>query len=128
MIYLDTSALVKLIVDEAESRALIAYLRPQSMLGTSSLTRAELPRAVRRHDPALLGASRRILTSLTYVELNSAVLDDAGALDPVGLRTLDAIHLASALLLGRSLTALVAYDDRLIEAAALHGIPTARPA
>ncbi len=127
MIYIDTSALAKFPLDEAESDALADYLRAATSLASSALTRTELLRTVRLHRPDRLEVAAAELRAISLIPIGEDVLTRASGLDPAGLRTLDAIHLASALLLGRELEALVAYDERLLEAAAAHGIPTASP-
>lgn len=127
MIYIDTSALAKFPLDEAESAALETYLRGTTSLASSALTRTELLRTVRHRRPDRVAVATTQLKSISLIPIGDDVLTRASGLDPAGLRTLDAIHLASALLLGRELEALVAYDERLLEAAAAHGIPTASP-
>jgi predicted nucleic acid-binding protein len=127
VIYIDTSALAKFPLDEAESDALADYLRSGTSLTSSALTRAELLRTVRLHRQDRLAVATGVLRAVSLIAINDEILTRASGLDPAGLRTLDAIHLASALLLGRELEAFVAYDSRLLEAAAAHGIPTASP-
>lgn len=126
--YADTSALVKLVVREAETAALrkwIAAERPQ--LVACDLVRTELQRAVRRAVPERAVAARAVLDSMTLTVLDTALIDRAGHLDPAILRTLDAIHVAAALELGDDLAGILTYDDRLAEAAAWHGIAVVAP-
>ena len=126
--YFDTSALVKLVAAEAESPALLDWMR--AGIGepvSSDLARAELYRAVRRVAPPLLVRAREVLDGLTLLELTSSIFDAAGRLEPAGLRTLDAIHLASALDLGDDLESVVTYDDRLADAAARNGVAVTTP-
>jgi predicted nucleic acid-binding protein len=126
--YLDTSALTKLIRHEAETEALRAWLfATPAVYVTSDLTRAELLRAVRRHDPALAARAELALQAVTVLRLTVDTLRQAGRLDPDDLRTLDAIHLATALGLGGDLAALVTYDGRQADAAAHHGIRVLAP-
>jgi uncharacterized protein len=125
MIYVDTSALVKLVVSEGESGAM--KLISLDAMVTSALTGAELRRAVLRRKPELMVETEHILERLVTVSLDSSVLRAAGTLGPAALRTLDAIHLATALTVRDDLDALVSYDTRLLEAARLAGIPTASP-
>ncbi len=127
MIYLDTSALAKLILDENESPALRRFLRGHSTLITSAITRVELTRAIRRAAPSQLSAAHRRMDSLVFLHLTESLLDSAGMVGAVALRTLDAIHLASALTVRSELDALVAYDKRLLDAASALGLPTACP-
>lgn len=127
--YVDTSALVKLVVEEQESAALRGWLsRPNLTLVTSDLARTELMRAVRRGAPASATLARDVLETLHLLHLTPAVLEDAGRLNPADLRSLDAIHLAAALSLGDDLEALVTYDDRQAQAAHALGVATAAPA
>ena len=130
MIYLDTSAALKLLVQEDESDALEAWLgeRPDVPRVTSALTRVELVRACRRLDPALVPAATGFLSGLDTIPLRDWVLETAAALPDRALRSLDAIHLASAVVMADALEALVAYDERLLAAAARLGITTAAPA
>ncbi len=127
--YLDTSALVKLVVAEAETPALRAWLVEVARIPLSSdLARTELLRVVRRSAPDRVLEARAVLDAVTLVELTTAIFEEAGRLDPAILRTLDALHLASALSLGDDLESLVTYDDRLADAARANGIPVTAPA
>lgn len=130
MIYLDTSAALKLLVQEDESDALDAWLgeRPDVPRVTSALTRVELVRACRRIDPDLVPAATGLVSGLDTIPLREWVLEAAAALPDRALRSLDAIHVASALVLGEALEVLVAYDERLLAAAAQAEITTAAPA
>jgi uncharacterized protein len=128
VIYLDTSALAKLAVKEAESAALAAWLddhvdRPKTC---SMLCRVELPRAVRPGGDLAYLRAQMILGDLMQVPMTPDLLDAAGSL-PGPLRSLDAIHFVTALRFGADLYALVAYGRRLLEAAELAGLPTASP-
>ena len=125
MIYVDTSALTKLLVAEAESVAM-RELAGTPMI-TSALTAAELRRAVRRRAPSLAVEAEHVLDRLTTVAIDAQLLRAAGAVGPVELKTLDAIHLATALVVRDEITAFVAYDERLLDAARLAGIPTLSP-
>jgi uncharacterized protein len=126
--YLDTSALVKLVVPEAESTALIDWLRHESDVAvTSDLSRTELHRAVRKSAPDRAIQARQVLDSLTILTVTTQMFEAAGRLEPPALRTLDAIHLAAALELGDDLAGIVTYDERLAEAARLHGITVIAP-
>lgn len=127
--YFDTSALIKLVVTEAETSALRHYLREigGDTLFTAALTRTELIRAVRRVDVHALAVARRVLAGLATVNLTPAILDEAATLDPPLLRSLDAIHLAAAQRAGADLRAVVTYDARMSEAATLLGMRIAAP-
>ena len=129
MIYLDSSALVKLVVVEDETQALSDYLDREGRVPvvTSALTRVELARAARRTSQDHSAAVARVLSSVDQMPLTRALLDEAGRLDPAILRSLDAIHLASAQRIATDLTAFVAYDSRLLEAAEHAHLPTATP-
>jgi predicted nucleic acid-binding protein len=128
MVYLDSSALVKLVVLERESRALRAYLGRDPERVSCGLARTEVLRAVRPVGPAAVERARRILRSINVVRLDEALLDAAGMLEPITLRSLDAIHLAAAQLVAPDLRAVVTYDRRMAEAAAALGFPVASPA
>lgn len=123
--YLDTSAAVKLVVNEPQSPALQSWLRGR-MLTSSALLRVELARAVRRHGPIALRRAESLIRDLDLIRLGKLVLDRAAALEPAHLRALDAIHIASAELL--STAVLVSYDRRLVDAASGIGLAVASPA
>ena len=133
MIYLDTSAIVKLIRIEDESAALVGWLNEQSgqPLVASALAEIELPRALRRSQPEVLSLVAAVLSRLHRVDINAAVRATAAAYVEPTLRTLDAIHLATAEFLvasGLQFTAFVTYDKRLAEAASRIGLPLTSPA
>ncbi len=115
--YLDSSAIVKLAVREAESVALRRYLRRRRPLVSSSLARTEVLRALLPAGDDAVGAGRKVLTRLDLVRINNRVLDAAATLRPAEIRSLDAIHLATAGQLGEDLGVLVTYDERMAEAA-----------
>src|SRR6516164_8005413 len=123
MIYLDSSALVKLALTGPESAALAQWLaaRADQPLVSSALHRAEVPRAVWRAEPGALPRSYRLLKRIARVALSADVLDNSATLPPQSLCAAHAIHLAAALALRRDLTAFVAYDSRLLAAAAQAG-------
>ncbi len=131
ILYLDSSAIVKLVHREAETSGLREYLREYraDALVSSALARVEVVRAVLDGGPALVAAARRQVARLSLMSLDIAVLDDAATLSPSGLlRSLDAIHLASARRLGADLRAVVTYDHRLAAGAASLALPVATPA
>lgn len=126
--YLDTSALVKLVVAEDETEALRAWLQEEDRTPVSSdLTRTELLRAVRRAAPDRVVQARAVLDSITLVQLSTATFEEAGRLGPKLPRTLDALHLAAALELGDDLDTIVTYDERLADAANDNGVPVTVP-
>ena len=129
MIYLDSSALVKLALTEPESAALISYLaeRSDQAVVSSALHRTEVLRAIWVAEPGALTRGVRLVRRIGRVALSTEVLDNAATLPPQRLGPTDAIHLASALAIRRDLSALVAYDKRLLDAAAEAGLPTASP-
>jgi prevent-host-death family protein len=127
--YLDTSALVKLVVAEAETPALLTWLRAADRAPVScDLARTELLRAVRRVAPDRAVQVRTVLDSVTLVQVSTAMFEEAGRLDPTLLRSLDAVHLAAALALGDDLEGLVTYDERMAAAAEFNGLPVSAPA
>jgi predicted nucleic acid-binding protein len=126
--YFDTSALVKLVVAEAESAALIAWLSALDRHPVvSDLARTELVRAVSRAAPERLERVRYVLASVALVQVTPAILQEAGRLRPETLRSLDGIHLATALVLDDELESFVTYDERLADAARFHGLPVTTP-
>lgn len=128
MVYLDSSALVKLVVHEPESRALRAYLRTQRDRLSCGLARTEVLRAVRPLGPTAIETARRLLRTIPLVRLDDALLDATGMLEPSTLRSLDAIHLAAAQLVAPTLRAVVTYDRRMADAATALGFSVVGPA
>jgi predicted nucleic acid-binding protein len=126
-VYLDASALVKLVVPEPESAALRAELTRWNRRVSSALVRVELIRASVRVGSGARRLSERVLATLDLIAVDDAILDAAGRLRPPELRTLDAIHLASAQALGSALGGLVAYDTRLLEGAKVARLPAIVP-
>jgi predicted nucleic acid-binding protein len=126
-VYLDSSALVKLVVREPESAALRRFLRGHPQRVSCGLVRTEVPRAVRHLGPAALRRTRRLLRRVHLIRLDDALLDAAAGLDPRILRSLDAIHLAAAQLLSPEIEAIVTYDQRMTTAAALLGFAVTAP-
>ena len=129
MIYLDTSAFVKLIRGEEETSALQAFLRqrPGTPLVSSALLVVETRRAILREAPGQLARADLLLTRIDQVDVTRAVLEAASRLPDPSLRSLDAIHLATALQLDQDLEALVTYDSRLATAAERQKLPVATP-
>lgn len=129
MIYLDSSALLKLLHEESESAALEGWLTARS--GTpvlsSELARVEVIRACRRVNSDALPEARALLSQLDLIPVTSDVLDLAADVGDTNLRSLDAIHLATAVSIRADLSAFVAYDHRLAEAASDAGLETFSP-
>jgi predicted nucleic acid-binding protein len=130
VIYLESSALVKLALTEPESAALARWLaeRADQPLVSSALHRAEVARAVWRAEPGALPRSYRVMKRIARVALTTDVLDDSATLQPQDLVAAQAIHLASALALKQDLIAFVSYDQDLLAAARDAGLPVASPA
>lgn len=119
LVYLDSSAIVKLVVPEPESVALFEWLADWPDRISSAIARVEVLRALRR-----LGAAESVrrraldvLGHLAVMPIDRSILDAASELGPSDLRPLDAIHLATALSVGADLGGLVTYDERLAAAA-----------
>ena len=117
MVYLDSSALVKLVIAEPESQALRRYLRSEPQRASCALARVEVLRAVRSHGAKALARARQVLRRVDMIQLDDDLLDDAATLDAGVLQSLDAIHLAAARTLGDELTTIVTYDGRMASAA-----------
>jgi predicted nucleic acid-binding protein len=124
--YLDTAAFMKLVVDEPESEAMRSWFLDHGTNSSSHLLRTEALRAANR-----LGLDRQILdAALETVSLvlpAASTFRSAGMLEPSDLRSLDALHLATALELGTDLEGLVTYDDRLGRAASAASIQVVAP-
>lgn len=125
--FLDSSAVTKLVVEEPESAALARRLSGQLLVGSALLV-PEVSRAVRR----VLGRTQDVLLAevldlVDLVAVDRSVLAAAADLAPPSLRTLEAVHLASALMLGDRVDAVISYDDRLLAAARTAGLPVEQP-
>ena len=126
--YLDTSAVVKLLVREAETAALRRRLKDWPHRASSALLRVELLRTVRRAAmPRLMEGARRQLASIDLIRMDDDLLERAAGIEPSTARSLDAIHLATALTLGSDLAAVVTYDARMSTAAHALGLPVIAP-
>jgi uncharacterized protein len=127
-VYLDSSAIVKLVLEEAESLSLRDALRSHPQRVSSALAMVEVHLAAARRAPA---PSRErvntILAGLSLISVDQRVLESAARPGGTRLRALDAIHLATAATLGKDLHALIAYDQRMLGAARAAGLPTERP-
>lgn len=126
--YYDSSALVGIVVDQRRSPAMRRWWsRHAARAVASQLVRTELVRTVRRISPSAEDAALAFLDGINQARVTPAILDAATRLDPVSLRSLDAIHLATALDLGDDLEGFVTYDDRLAAAARGYGLVVVRP-
>lgn len=124
--YLDTSAVTKLVRPEPETGALRRWLKNRRWI-ISDLHRTELRRAAGRAGGRAPARADRLLAEVDLLSLSAEVFDDAGRLEPVSLRSLDALHLAAAMLLGGDLAGVVTYDDRLASAGKEAGLAVAAP-
>lgn len=133
MIYLDSAAVVKLVRKEVHSDDLVAWLNTYKdvPLVTSALVEVEVPRALRRAAPQALIGVPTAVGRLFRLEIDSTIRATAAAFTEPTLRSLDAIHLATAQILtnesGTTLIAFVTYDRRLLDSAKAAGLPTASP-
>lgn len=126
--YLDTSAFVKTVIDEPQSAALRQRLARWPNRASATLLRTEAVRALRRSGNSdRIDEARQLFAELRLVRLDEALLDRAGDLGPVELRSLDAIHLAAALAIGGELGVMFTYDERLRAAAETQGIDVESP-
>lgn len=126
--YIDSSALLKLAVREPETSALEAYLAQCEGVIASRLAVVECLRAARRASRArVLQAVEHVLEAVYLLEITPAILDSAATASPPFLRTLDAIHLATALSVGDPKLEVIVYDERLAEAARAAGLEVVQP-
>ena len=128
VLYVDSSALVKLAIREPESAALRRYLGRRRPLVSSALARTEVVRALVPLGSEAVQRGRDVLARVDLLRVSNRVLDSAGMLAPADLLSLDAIHLASAEQLGSDLKGFVTYDERLASAATSRGLRVIRPA
>jgi uncharacterized protein len=129
VIYLDSSALMKLVRQEDETAPLAQWLaeRPEQPVVTSELGRVEVLRAARRAGGQVLAEARAVVADVDLVPLDRAVQDLACDIGDPLPRSLDALHLASAVLLSKDLIAFIAYDHRLADAAQAIGLVVTIP-
>lgn len=127
VVYLESSAVVKLAIEEAESEALRDALRGWPQRISSRLAVVEVLRTVRRRDRARESLAHDVLARLGLVVIGDRILLGAARVEPATVRSLDAIHLATALRLGDRLGAFVSYDERQLRAAEALGLQVASP-
>ena len=129
MIYLDSSAFVKLVLPESETRLLAEFLvrHAKERLVSSTLLTIEVRRAVARGGTGQLSYADVLLEDVGQLPVSERIVESASRLPGAGLRSLDAIHLATALLLRAELGAFVTYDKRLAAAAQQHALPVVTP-
>lgn len=127
--YADTLAVIKLLIEESHSRAFAEFYdaHADTEWVSSALLRIEVTRAVTRVMPSLLPDARDLLSAFSYIAIDDEVVEGAMSEPDRGLRSLDAIHLATARLLREDLAAIVSYDDRLLKAASDAGLGTESP-
>jgi len=134
ILYVDTSALLKLLVREAESAAIERELLTWSELATSVITEVELPRAVARarkeRPDAVIDGSvvlQGVLASAAIIPLSESAVAASCKVKPVHIGALDAIHIASALALDRQLAGVATYDKRMQDALVPLGVRVIAP-
>jgi uncharacterized protein len=130
MIYLDSAAVVKLVHAEPESQALRDWLDERAETGwvSSVLVEIESFRALARHAPAAVARLHPVLDQIELIDLSPRIRILAQTVQPVTVRSLDAIHLGTALHARPMLTSFVTYGKRLLDAAAAAGLPALAPA
>lgn len=127
-LYLDSSALMKLVFEEVETPALETFLRDRPLRVSSSLARVEVMRAARTVGDALVSRhASHVLAAITLIAPDAALLAEAASVDPLWVRSLDAIHLATALALRPDIDGIVVYDLRLADAARHAGLTVWAP-
>lgn len=132
MIYLDTSALAKLLIAEPETPELriwlIAQAKQREYATTSAMSRVELMRAVARYgEPGQTERARYLLDGVDILPLTETLIALAETIGPAALRSGDAIHLAAATQIKQELTAFVTYDHRMLASCLELGLATASP-
>jgi uncharacterized protein len=125
-LYLDTSALVKLVAEETESPELFDFIGNDEIF-SSLLARTELIRAVARKHERLIESAEELLSDISYVAVNRVITGAAAWVQPLTLRSLDAIHVSSAVRMRGGLRAVVTYDHRMIEIGRSAGMDVVSP-
>lgn len=130
LLYLDSSAIVKLVVREPESAALIQFLKDWPERVSSVFARVDVMRAIRKStsNESKLHRVSEVLKGINLIALDESILANAATLKPAALRSLDSIHIATAPSISADLGALVTYDERMVLAADTHGIKVSSPA
>lgn len=127
-IYADTSALVKLVLNETESRALEAFLLESGFqMVSSQIAEIELLRTVRLVDGDALGSAHEVLSRMVLLPLTASMRSSASRAEPAALRSLDAIHLATALEVQEDLTAVLTFDRKMAAACVGAGLEVVAP-
>jgi predicted nucleic acid-binding protein len=126
VLYLDSSAIVKLVVREPETGALVRFVREDPAVVSSALAWTEVMRAIARIGGDTARAEA-VLRGVALIPIDDGIIRAAVAVQPSTLRTLDAIHMATALSLGRELSQLVTYDERLARAGNEAGVAAVAP-
>jgi predicted nucleic acid-binding protein len=124
--YVDASGLVKLVIDEAETREMVRWYVESDRVLTSVIGVIETRRAAARR-PHDAGHLAHVLDRVEVLAVAPDIAERAGSILPAMLRTLDAIHLATALTAEPGIDAFVTYDDRLAAAARDLGLPVVSP-
>jgi uncharacterized protein len=127
VVYLDSSALIKLVVPEPETDELRAEVARWDRHASSAIARTEVVRAATRIDPAARELARGVVGAISLIAVTDEILDRAAELGPTTLRSLDALHVASALTLDAALGSFVTYDVRQADAAAAAGLEVRAP-
>ncbi len=125
--YVDSSALVKLVVHEAETVALEAFLGDDAELVSCLIARTEVVRAVKEHGTAAVRRARAVLDAIDVIDVDETLVDAAAQFEPPVIRSLDALHLAAADAVRDELDAIVTYDLRMADAARSNGIRIVAP-
>ena len=125
-IYIDSSAILKLIIREKESEAVISI--PRARFITSEISRVEVTRAILRYEPKALKSAERVLKNLNFVKIDSQTLVQAERLpDRISIRALDAIHIAVASKMALRISSVLTYDKQLAKAAKALGFEVLSP-
>jgi uncharacterized protein len=129
MIYLDSAAVVKLVHAETESAALRGWLGERAETGwiSSVLTEIESLRALARYAPGAVARLPAVLDQIELIGLDPPIRILAQTARPAAVRSLDAIHLGTALHARPAVTSFVTYDKRLLDAALAAGLPADSP-
>jgi predicted nucleic acid-binding protein len=117
---------VKLVVEEPESEDLRTFVGDRVVV-SSMAARTEVIRAVARTEPERVGAAEKVLAETSLIIIDGPLASAAAWVEPASIRSLDAIHLATAQRLEVGLEALVTYDRRMVDAAQMAGLRVASP-